>query len=128
MVAVLQADELPQDVAGAEALLTSHSEHKAEIDARQDSFTSFKKNAEALIAAKHYASQEVVEFVTVHLFRNQQSTITSPSQKAGLGAIQTHLLHQDVPYGWSTNFRASVLMLHLDFLDVLSDSHQRHTR
>ena len=46
MVAVLQADELPQDVAGAEALLTFHSEHKAEIDARQDSFTSFKKKAE----------------------------------------------------------------------------------
>ena len=63
MVAVLQADELPQDVAGAEALLTSHSEHKAEIDARQDSFTSFKKNAEALIAARHYASQEVVEYL-----------------------------------------------------------------
>ena len=60
MVAVLQADELPQDVAGAEALLTSHSEHKAEIDARQDSFTSFKKKAEALITARHYASQEVV--------------------------------------------------------------------
>ena len=62
MVAVLQADELPQDVAGAEAPLTSHSEHKAEIDARQDSFTSFKKKAEALITARHYASQEVEEF------------------------------------------------------------------
>ena len=108
MVAVLQADELPQDVAGAEALLTSHSEHKAEIDARQDSFTSFKKNAETLIAARHYASQEVVEVIKlvqfIH-FRNQQ--IAYPSQKAGLGAIQTHPLHQDVPYGWGSNFRPS---------------------
>ena len=59
MVAVVQADELPQDVAGAEALLATHSEHKAEIDARQDSFTSFKRKAEALIAARHYASREV---------------------------------------------------------------------
>ena len=59
MVAVLQADELPQDVAGAEALLASHSEHKAEIDARQDSFTSFKRKAEAVIAAGLYASREV---------------------------------------------------------------------
>lgn len=68
MVAVLQADELPQDVAGAEALLTSHSEHKAEIDARQDSFTSFKKKAEALITARHYASQEVVVNIIIHSF------------------------------------------------------------
>ena len=68
MVAVLQADELPQDVAGAEALLTSHSEHKAEFDARQDSFTSFKKKAEALITARHYASQEVVVNIIIHSF------------------------------------------------------------
>ena len=59
MVAVLQMDELPQDIPGAEALLLSHSEHKAEIDAREASFTTFKKQGEALIAANHYARHEV---------------------------------------------------------------------
>ena len=59
MMAILLADELPQDVAGAEALLVSNSEHKAEIDARQASFTSFKSTGEALIRANHYASSEV---------------------------------------------------------------------
>jgi len=41
-----------KDVAGAEALLASH---KDEID----SFTSFKRKAEAIIAARLYASREV---------------------------------------------------------------------
>lgn len=38
MKAVISADELAKDVAGAEALLESHQEHKGEIDAREDSF------------------------------------------------------------------------------------------
>ena len=59
MEAVLQVDELPQDVPGAEALLFSHAEHKAEIDTRQPSFASFKRQGETLIAANHYAKHEV---------------------------------------------------------------------
>ena len=59
MSAVLMADELPQDVPGAEAVLEHHVEHKAEIDARQDSFEAFQNTAEELMAAKHYASKEV---------------------------------------------------------------------
>ena len=45
-----------KDVAGVEALLASH---KDEIDACQDSFTNFKRKAEAVIAAGLYASREV---------------------------------------------------------------------
>ena len=86
MVAVLQADKLPQDVAGEEALLTFHSEHKAEIDARQDSFTSFKKKAEALITARHYAGQEVELVNLIHSF--SEPTLTS--SEITLGAVQAH--------------------------------------
>ena len=59
MVAILQTDELPQDVSGAEALLLSHLEHKAEIAAHEGTFTAFQKQGEALIQAGHYASKEV---------------------------------------------------------------------
>ena len=59
MVAVLQTDELPQDVSGAEAVLLSHLEHKTEIEAREASFTAFQKQGEALVHAGHYASKEV---------------------------------------------------------------------
>ncbi|CAN7992980.1 unnamed protein product, partial [Ixodes hexagonus] len=40
MKAIISADELAKDVAGAEALLERHQEHKGEIDAREDSFRS----------------------------------------------------------------------------------------
>uniref|UniRef100_A0A0N5ANF9 Spectrin alpha chain n=1 Tax=Syphacia muris TaxID=451379 RepID=A0A0N5ANF9_9BILA len=44
MKAIISADELAKDVAGAESLLESHQEHRGEIDARED---SFKQTAEA---------------------------------------------------------------------------------
>lgn len=59
MAAILLADELPQDVAGAEAVLANHIEHKGEIDARQASFVAFKSTGEELITANHYASDDV---------------------------------------------------------------------
>ncbi len=58
-MSVLLADELPQDAAGAELVLGSHVEHKGEIDAREASFLSFKSKGEELIAAGHYAKNEV---------------------------------------------------------------------
>lgn len=59
MQTVIEADELPQDVAGAEELLQRHSEHKSEIDARKNSFKAFQKEGQKLISAKHYAKEEV---------------------------------------------------------------------
>ncbi len=59
MSAVLMADELPTDVGGAEAVLSNHLEHKAEMDARLKSFSDFKQTAEKLVRAQHYASQDV---------------------------------------------------------------------
>jgi spectrin beta len=65
MIAVLQTDELPRDVSGAEALLLSHLEHKAEIDARQANFTAFDHQGQVLVEAGHYASKEIKEKMRV---------------------------------------------------------------
>ena len=62
MKTIIQADELPQDVAGAEELLARHSEHKMELDARKHIFQSFQNKGKKLIAASHYARLEVTSF------------------------------------------------------------------
>ena len=59
MQTVIEADELPQDVAGAEELLQRHSEHKSEVDARRNSFLTFQREGQRLIASSHYAKEEV---------------------------------------------------------------------
>ena len=41
MQSLLLADELAIDVSGADALIQRHKEHKAEMDAREDSFQAF---------------------------------------------------------------------------------------
>nr|XP_032800960.1 spectrin alpha chain, non-erythrocytic 1 isoform X8 [Petromyzon marinus] len=65
MKALIGADELANEVAGAEALLDRHQEHKGEIDAHEDSFKSADAAGEALVHANHYASEEVREKLTV---------------------------------------------------------------
>nr|XP_015222659.1 PREDICTED: spectrin alpha chain, non-erythrocytic 1 isoform X3 [Lepisosteus oculatus] len=61
MKALINADELANDVAGAEALLDRHQEHKGEIDAHEDSFKATDEAGQALLATGHYASDEVRE-------------------------------------------------------------------
>ncbi|XP_046383507.1 spectrin alpha chain [Ischnura elegans] len=63
--AIISADELAKDVAGAEALLERHQEHKGEIDAREDSFSSTLSAGRALVEQGHYASQDVQEKLAV---------------------------------------------------------------
>uniref|UniRef100_A0A8C6YFU0 Spectrin alpha, non-erythrocytic 1 n=1 Tax=Naja naja TaxID=35670 RepID=A0A8C6YFU0_NAJNA len=65
MKALINADELANDVAGAEALLDRHQEHKGEIDAHEDSFKSADDSGQTLLAAGHYASDEVKEKLTI---------------------------------------------------------------
>uniref|UniRef100_A0A0G2K1E7 Spectrin alpha chain, non-erythrocytic 1 n=1 Tax=Rattus norvegicus TaxID=10116 RepID=A0A0G2K1E7_RAT len=65
MKALINADELANDVAGAEALLDRHQEHKGEIDAHEDSFKSADESGQALLAAGHYASDEVREKLSI---------------------------------------------------------------
>uniref|UniRef100_A0A8C5A923 Spectrin alpha, non-erythrocytic 1 n=1 Tax=Gadus morhua TaxID=8049 RepID=A0A8C5A923_GADMO len=61
MKALINADELANDVAGAEALLDRHQEHKGEIDAHEDSFRAADEAGQALLNTGHYASDEVKE-------------------------------------------------------------------
>lgn len=61
MRAIISADELAKDVAGAEALLESHHEHKGEIDARADSFKSTTEAGTHLVQSGHYAADDVKE-------------------------------------------------------------------
>ncbi|KAG8554929.1 hypothetical protein GDO81_003933 [Engystomops pustulosus] len=65
MKALINADELANDVAGAEALLDRHQEHKGEIDAHEDSFKAADAAGQALLNAGHYASDEVREKITI---------------------------------------------------------------
>lgn len=55
----LVMDDLPDDVEGAESLLTTHAEHKVEIHARDAQFEAFNNKGESLIKAHHYATSEV---------------------------------------------------------------------
>ncbi|XP_072162112.1 spectrin alpha chain [Bemisia tabaci] len=61
MKAIIAADELAKDVAGAEALLERHQEHKGEIDAREDSFRSTAESGQLLLERNHYAAEDVKE-------------------------------------------------------------------
>lgn len=61
MKAIISADELAKDVAGAEALLERHQEHKGEIDAREDSFKLTTEAGRQLLQREHYAAAEVQE-------------------------------------------------------------------
>lgn len=54
-----------RDVSSVELLMNNHQGIKAEIDARNDSFTSCIELGKALLARKHYAAEEVRR---VHLF------------------------------------------------------------
>uniref|UniRef100_A0A8C9WAK5 Spectrin alpha, non-erythrocytic 1 n=1 Tax=Scleropages formosus TaxID=113540 RepID=A0A8C9WAK5_SCLFO len=65
MKALINADELANDVAGAEALLDRHQEHKGEIDAHEDSFKGTDEAGQALVNTGHYASDEVKEKLAI---------------------------------------------------------------
>lgn len=59
MKAVISADELAKDVAGVEALMERHGEHKSEIDSRDESFKSCKTEGEELIGMRHPNSDDI---------------------------------------------------------------------
>nr|CAD7403707.1 unnamed protein product [Timema cristinae] len=75
MKAIISADELAKDVAGAEALLERHQEHKGEIDAREDSFRATAEAGQQLLDREHYASDEVKEKLTV--LANEKTSLLS---------------------------------------------------
>ncbi|KAM9686923.1 spectrin alpha chain, erythrocytic 1 isoform 1-T2 [Trichechus inunguis] len=62
--ALINADELPVDVAGGEALLDRHQQHKHEIDSYDDRFQNADETGKELLDANHEASEEVKEKMT----------------------------------------------------------------
>uniref|UniRef100_A0A8C5FS12 Spectrin beta chain n=1 Tax=Gadus morhua TaxID=8049 RepID=A0A8C5FS12_GADMO len=61
VIRLIENQENPKDVSSVELLMNNHQGIKAEIDARNDSFTSCIELGKALLARKHYASEEIKE-------------------------------------------------------------------
>nr|XP_025842109.1 spectrin alpha chain, erythrocytic 1 isoform X2 [Vulpes vulpes] len=61
---LINADELPKDVAGGEALLDRHRQHKHEIDSYEDRFQYANETGQELLDASHDAADEVQEKMT----------------------------------------------------------------
>lgn len=59
ITARITSDELARDVAGAEALLARHREHRAEMEAKADMFTRFVAIGDQIVASGHFMSDEV---------------------------------------------------------------------
>ncbi|XP_042537874.1 spectrin alpha chain, erythrocytic 1 [Dipodomys spectabilis] len=63
--ALINADELPTDVASGEALLARHQQHKHEINSYDDRFQSADATGQELLDGNHDASDEIREKMTV---------------------------------------------------------------
>uniref|UniRef100_A0A3Q2FLU7 Spectrin beta, non-erythrocytic 1 n=1 Tax=Cyprinodon variegatus TaxID=28743 RepID=A0A3Q2FLU7_CYPVA len=61
VIRLIEAQEKPRDVSSVELLMNNHQGIKAEIDARNDSFTTCIELGKALLARKHFASEEIKE-------------------------------------------------------------------
>ena len=63
MIAIINAEEVPKDLPGAEALVTRSKEHKAEIDTRKDAVDKFLHMGQMMIQNGHFLSEEIQEKV-----------------------------------------------------------------
>lgn len=63
--ALINADELPTDVASGEALLARHQQHKHEIDSYDDRFQTAEATGQDLLDGNHEASDEIREKMTI---------------------------------------------------------------
>jgi spectrin alpha len=61
MRSLVSSEELARDIAGAEALIQRHKEHRQEIDLRDGVFRTFNNFGQELISGRHYASKEIQE-------------------------------------------------------------------
>ncbi|KAL1423826.1 hypothetical protein MTO96_003740 [Rhipicephalus appendiculatus] len=116
MNAIISADELAKDVAGAEALLERHQEHKGEIDAREDSFRSTAEAGQILLDQKHYAVDEVKEKLGVLENEKKQADTWMAKQEA-------FLANQDL--GDSLDSVEALLKKHEDFEKSLNAQEEK---
>ncbi|XP_066147280.1 spectrin beta chain isoform X2 [Euwallacea fornicatus] len=61
VVRQMNTSEKPRDVGGVELLMSNHQSLKAEIDAREDNFTSCINLGKELLSRNHYASAEITD-------------------------------------------------------------------
>jgi spectrin alpha len=59
MKAVIAADELAKDIAGAEALVERHQEHKGEMTSRRDTFQSCHDEGQRLLDIDHPQKEDI---------------------------------------------------------------------
>ncbi|XP_037904390.1 spectrin beta chain, non-erythrocytic 1 isoform X3 [Hermetia illucens] len=65
MLAKITAPDLATTVAGAEALLASVKEHKAEISSRDEAFDRFTANGQKMIREKHFMAHEIEDKIQI---------------------------------------------------------------
>nr|XP_036879805.1 spectrin alpha chain, erythrocytic 1 [Manis javanica] len=94
--ALISADELPTDVAGGEALLDRHQQHKNEIDSYDDRFQTADHIGQRLLAASHEASDEVQEKMTT-LANNRAALLElwDTRQRQYEQCLDLHLFYRD---------------------------------
>ncbi|XP_073969406.1 spectrin beta chain, non-erythrocytic 5 kst isoform X2 [Rhodnius prolixus] len=71
MIAKVTSPELAQDVPGAEALISRHLEHRAEINSREEAFFQFYSTGGTLINQGHFLASEVQEKIRILEQRKQ---------------------------------------------------------
>ncbi|XP_076180788.1 spectrin beta chain, non-erythrocytic 5 kst isoform X2 [Ptiloglossa arizonensis] len=71
MVAKVTAPDLARDVPGAEALISRHSEYKAEIKTRNEAFDKFYENGQELIEQGHFLAKEIEDKISVLQYREE---------------------------------------------------------
>ncbi|XP_071055816.1 spectrin beta chain isoform X5 [Onthophagus taurus] len=69
----MNTGEKPRDVSGVETLMNNHQSLKAEIDSREDNFTTCVSLGRELLSRNHYASAEIREKLVV--LSNQRNAL-----------------------------------------------------
>ena len=85
MKALISADELARDVAGAEAMLDRHMEKKGELDAQEDSFKASTQFGQELIAGGHYQFEEVKDIVRDVVMEGGEEGRAGEGKEGGAG-------------------------------------------
>lgn len=91
------SEEPARSVSGAEALISKHNEHKAEIDARHSSVTQVSKAGRKMIQQNHYASAEVcIFFLPISLLELLLRFIYTPTLQ--VFCEHSHLMTCDIHF------------------------------
>lgn len=71
MLAKITAPDLAKDVAGAEALITQHAEHRVELDARREELDKFFSDGANLVKQGHFLAEDVEEKINALVHRKK---------------------------------------------------------